>query len=49
MTAEHQLDLISKRIRSGKDKAICICATIAKGGGNNSVTYIVELYNTDKK
>ena len=47
MTAEHQLDLISKQIRSGKDKAICIYATIAKGGGNNSVTYIVELYNTD--
>ncbi len=47
MTAEHQLDLISRQIRGGKDKAICICATIAKGGGNNSVTYIVELYNTD--
>lgn len=44
MTAEHQLDLIS---RGSKDKAICICATIAKGGGNDSVTYIVELYNFD--
>lgn len=48
MTAKHQLDLISRQIKGGgKDKAICICATIAKGGGNNSVTYIVELYNTD--
>ena len=47
MTAKHQLDLISRQIRGGKDKAICIFATIAKGGGNNSVTYIVELYNTD--
>lgn len=47
MTAEHQLELIYRQIRGGKDKAICICASIAKGGGNNSVTYIVELYNKD--
>lgn len=47
MTARHQLDLIYRQIRGGKDKAICICASIAKGGGNNSVTYIVELYNKD--
>lgn len=47
MTARHQLELIYRQIRGGKDKAICICASIAKGGGNNSVTYIVELYNKD--
>lgn len=28
----------------GQDKAICLCATLYKGGGNNSVTYIIELY-----
>ena len=28
----------------GQDKAICLCATIYKGGGNNSVTYVVKLY-----
>lgn len=47
MIAEHQLDLIYRQIRGGREKSICICASIAKGGGNNSVTYIVELYNTD--
>ena len=45
MTEEHQLDLISRQIRGAKDKAICICATIAKEGGNKSVPYIVELFN----
>ena len=44
MTVKHQLELISKQIRGGRDKAICLCATIYKGGGNNSVTYIAELY-----
>lgn len=47
MIAEHQLDLIYRQIRVGREKSICICASIAKGGGNNSVTYIVELYNKD--
>ena len=28
----------------GKEKSICLCATMAKGGGNNAVTYVVELY-----
>lgn len=44
MIANHQLELIKKQIRGGKNKAICLCATIYKGGGNNAVTYIVELY-----
>lgn len=34
---------MQRQIRGGNDKAICLCATIYKGGGNNSVTYIVEL------
>ena len=44
MTANHQLELIARQIRWRKDKAICLCATNYKGGGNNSVTYIMELY-----
>lgn len=31
-------------VRGGK--AICLCATLYKGGGNNSVTYIIELYES---
>lgn len=27
------------------DKAICLCASVFKGGGNNSVTYIMEIRN----
>lgn len=27
-----------------QSKAVCMCATLYKGGGNNSVTYIMELY-----
>lgn len=30
----------------GGGKAICLCATLYKGGGNNSVTYIIELYES---
>ena len=30
----------------GQSKAICLCATLYKGGGNNSVTYIIELYES---
>lgn len=44
MTSKHQLELISRQIRGGRDKAICICASVFKGGGNNSVTYILEFY-----
>lgn len=44
MTSKHQLELISRQIRGGRDKAICLCAFFLKGGGNNSVTYILELY-----
>lgn len=28
----------------GQSKAVCMCATLYKGGGNNSVTYIMEFY-----
>lgn len=28
----------------GNDKAFGICASMFKGGGNNGVTYIIELY-----
>lgn len=44
MTATHQVENISKQIRGGQSKAVCMCATIYKGGGNNSVTYIIELH-----
>ena len=44
MTATHQVENISKQIRWGQNKAICLCATLYKGGGNNSVTYIIEFY-----
>lgn len=44
MTAKHQMELIQRQIREGKDKAICLCASMFKGGGNNAVTYIIELY-----
>ena len=43
MTAAHQVENISKQIR-GQSKAVCMCATLYKGGGNNSVTYIMEFY-----
>lgn len=38
------MELIQRQIRGGQDKAICCCATMYKGGGNNAVTYVVELY-----
>ena len=44
MTEKHQVELISRQISGGIDKAICICASVFKGDGNNSVTYILELY-----
>lgn len=44
MTAKHQVELISRQIRGGGDKSICLCASVFKGGGNNSVTYILEFY-----
>ena len=44
MKAKHQVELISRQIRNGRDKAICLCASVFKGGGNNSVTYILEFY-----
>lgn len=44
MTAKHQVELISRQIRGGRDKSICLCASVFKGGGNNSVTYILEFY-----
>lgn len=44
MTAIHQEENIRKQIRGGREKAICLCATIYKGGGNNSVTYVMEIY-----
>lgn len=44
MTAPHQLNNILNQIRGGQEKAICLCATMYKGGGNNSVTYIIEMY-----
>lgn len=45
MTATHQVENISKQIRGGgQSKAVCMCATLYKGGGNNSVTYIIEFY-----
>lgn len=46
MTARHQLDNIGRQIRGGEDKTMCLCATMAKGGGNNAVTYVVELYES---
>ena len=44
MTATHQVENIFRQIRGGQNKAICLCATLYKGGGNNSVTYIMEFY-----
>ena len=44
MTAKHQVELISRQIRGCRDKSIFLCASVFKGGGNNSVTYILELY-----
>lgn len=44
MTAKHQVELISRQIIGGRDKEIFLCASVFKGGGNNSVTYIIELY-----
>ena len=44
MTAKHQIELISRQIMGGRDKSICLCASVFKGGGNNSVTYILEFY-----
>lgn len=29
------------------EKTICLCASMHKGGGNNSVTYIIELRQYD--
>lgn len=46
-TASYQIDRIRKQIRGVNDKAICLCASMYRGGSNNSVTYIVELYNID--
>lgn len=34
----------SSVMRGGQSKAVCMCATLYKGGGNNSVTYIIEFY-----
>lgn len=48
MTAVHQIENISKQIRGGQDKAICLCSTIYKGGGNNSVTYVCDFYEDRK-
>lgn len=47
MTAEHQIELIGKQIRGGWEKAKACTASMYKGGGNNGVTYIIELYETD--
>ena len=44
-TASHQIEIIRKQIRGMNDKSICLCASMYRGGGNNAVTYIVELYN----
>ena len=46
--APHQIANIAKQIRGGQEKSICLCATIYKGGGNNSVTYLIELYELFK-
>lgn len=46
-TAPYQIERIRKQIRGVNDKAICLCASMYKGGSNNAVTYIVELYNID--
>ena len=40
MTATHQVENIFRQIRGAKQG----CATLYKGGGNNSVTYIMEFY-----
>lgn len=42
--AKHQIELIYRQIIGVRDKEICICASVFKVGGNNSVTYILELY-----
>lgn len=47
MTAYHQIENILRQIRGGQEKSICLCATIYKGGGNNSVTYVIELYDNE--
>lgn len=47
MTTIHQVENISKQIKGGQSKAVCMCATLYKGGGNNSVTYIIEFYENE--
>ena len=44
MTAIHQVENISKQIRGGKAKPFAYAPPLYKGGGNNSVTYIIEFY-----
>lgn len=42
---EHQMNNVLGQIRGGYDKSICLCQSMYKGGGNNAVTYIIELYD----
>lgn len=46
-TASYQKERILKQIRGVNDKSICLCASMYRGGSNNAVTYIVELFNID--
>ena len=49
MTALHQLLNISKQTVFLNDKAICLCQSMYKGGGNNAVTYIIEKFEIWRK
>lgn len=49
MTALHQLLNISKQIVRLDGKAICLCQSMYKGGGNNAVTYIIEKFEIWQK
>lgn len=44
MTALHQLLNISKQIVRLDGKAIYLCQSMYKGGGNNAVTYTIEKF-----
>ena len=49
MTALHQLLNISKQTVCLDSKAICLCQSMYKGGGNNAVTYIIEKFEIWQK
>lgn len=49
MTALHQLLNIGKQIVRRDGKAICLCQSMYKGGGNNAVSYIIEKFEIWQK